>query len=77
MPRKKKTEEVVVAETPKKRTRKTKEKVSEPEVKYFVDVHGDVREYTEPVKQFEIDWDKIKAQVREAAEMIENTTKVK
>jgi hypothetical protein len=65
MPRKKKTEEVVVAETPKKRTKKVKE--VEP-----------VLELTpRPVEQFEIDWDKIKEQVREAAEMIENPTKIK
>lgn len=58
MPRKKKTEEVVVAETPKKRTKKVKE------VKPVLELTP------RPVEQFEIDWDKIKAQVREAAEML-------
>jgi len=74
MPRKKKVEETVVVEAPKKKPRKPKsEKPAEP--KYFVDGHGDVREYTEPLKQFEIDWDKIAANVRDAADMVEQFKK--
>ena len=76
MPRKKKVEETVVVEAPKKKPRKPKsEKPAEP--KYFVDGHGDVREYTEPLKQFEIDWDKIAANVREATDMVNKPTKSK
>lgn len=52
--------------------RKKKETVIEPEKKYFVDGHNDVREYYEPLKQFEINWDKIAADVKAAAEMIKN-----
>jgi len=51
--------------------RKKKEVVVETEKKYFVDGHNDVQEYYEPVKQFEINWEKIAADVKEAAKMVE------
>ena len=51
--------------------RKKKAAVIEPEVKYFVDGHNDVREYYESPKQFEINWEKIAADVKEAARMVE------
>lgn len=51
--------------------RKKKVAVAEPEVKYFVDGHNDVREYYESPKQFEINWEKIAADVKEAALMVE------
>jgi hypothetical protein len=50
--------------------RKKKEVVKESEVKYFVDGHNDVREYYEPIKQYEIDWNKIAEDVRAAAELV-------
>ena len=68
MPRNKKTD-LTVLEKPVK-VKKTKTSVIEPEVKYFVDGHSDVREYYEPKKEYEIDWNKIAANVREAADMI-------
>jgi len=76
MPRKKKVEEIVVIEEPKKKPRKPKsEKPAEP--KYFVDGHSDVQGYTEPLKMFEIDWDKIAADVKAAAEMVSEPAKTK
>ena len=69
MPRRKK-EDIAVLEKPAK-TKKVKKPIVEPEVKYFVDGHNDVREYYEPLKQYEINWDKIAADVREAALMVE------
>ena len=53
----------------KKSKEKTKSLTQEP--KHFVDGHGDVREYYEPIKQYEINWDKIAADVREASLMVE------
>ena len=50
--------------------RKKKEVIKSNEVKYFVDGHNDVREYYEPIKQYEINWDKIAENVRAAAELV-------
>lgn len=44
--------------------------VVEPKPKYFVDGHGDVQEYYDPPKPYEIDWNKIAANVKEAAELV-------
>ena len=36
----------------------------------FVDGHGDVREVIETLPQYEINWDKIKEDVRAAADLV-------
>lgn len=69
MPRRK-NEDISVLEKPTK-TKKTKSIKVTSEPKYFVDGHGDVREYYEVPKQYEIDWNKIAADVREAAQLVE------
>lgn len=69
MPRSKK-EGLAILEKPAK-IKKTKSTIVEPQPKYFVDGHSDVREYYEPPKQYEIDWNKIAADVREAAIILE------
>lgn len=72
MPRKKK-EVVAVLDKPKKEKKSRSETLEvHPKPKYFVDGHSDVREYYEPIKQYEIDWNKIAADVRAAAEMVKN-----
>lgn len=69
MPRKKKDETIQT-----KLIQKTKT-IVEPQAKYFVDGHGDVREYFEPLKQYEINWQHIANNVKQAAEMIKNYEK--
>lgn len=64
MPRKKKNETIQQVKT-----------IIEPETKYFVDGHGDVREYFEPVVEYVINWEKIAADVKAAAEMIKHYEK--
>lgn len=70
MPRKKQTD-VELLEPIK--NKKNKKLIVEPEKRYFVDGHNDVQEYYEPLKQYEIDWNKIAADVREAAQLVEQS----
>jgi hypothetical protein len=69
MPRKKKNENIQTKPIKKTKT------IMEPETKYFVDGHGDVREYYEPVVEYVINWEKIAADVKAAAEMIKHYEK--
>lgn len=69
MPRSKKEDLAVLEKSAK--IKKTKSTIVEPKLKYFVDGHSDVREYYEPPKQYEIDWNKIASDVREAALMVQ------
>lgn len=66
MPRKKKVEETVVVEAPKKKLRKPKAEKPTPSP-----------EILKPVAQYEIDWAKIAADVKAAAEMVNKPTKAK
>jgi len=54
------------------RKKKDTKTTVDPDVKYFVDGHGDVREYREPIVEYIINWEKIAADVKAAAEMIKN-----
>lgn len=54
------------------RKKKDNKTAVENNVKYFVDGHGDVQEYREPIVEYIINWEKIAADVKAAAEMVKN-----
>lgn len=72
MPRKNKEQAVKSEKTLKSKKTKQSIQVPDKDVKYFVDGHGDVREYYEPVVEYVINWEKIAADVKAAAEMTAN-----